>query len=472
LARGNNGSGRGTLGGRGTGRGNALGAREIAYRVLSRVEGRGAFAEKVLDNYLSRHGVLTDSRDRALATELVYGVLRKRGLLDRALGLHLAVPPRRLDKEVARVLRLAAYQVLFLDKIPDRAAVDEAVRLAKRYCARGSDSLVNAVLRALCKGKESPSLQAILARPGRCGEPEWLARLWREELGADLAEALLENITHAPETILRVNTLKVTRHEFVEAMRARGLEIEPLPELSEAVRVRRAADMWAGAAGDLFRMGCYVQQDVASQLITWILDPRPGQKVLDCCAAPGIKTTHIGQRMGATGLLLALDRHAGRLRELVGLCRRMGVSNVVPICAEAATGHALLPIRSCVAFERILADVPCSGLGVLKRAPERKWRAAPDFGALASLQYRILEACAAHLERGGILVYSTCTVAREENERVIERFLSEREDFVLEDAAAFVPPAFRGLVCGRGMFRSWSMPGPWDFFFAARLRKV
>lgn len=472
MARGNNGRGGKAAGGRGTGRGDAPGAREIAYRVLSRVEDRGAFAEKVLDSYLSRPGVLEDSRDRALATELVYGVLRQRGLLDRALELHLAVPVRRLDKEVARVLRLAVYQTLFLEKIPDRAAVDEAVRLAKRHCPRGSDTLVNAVLRALCKDKRSASLQTILGRPGRCGEPEWLARLWSEELGADVAEALLENITRKPETILRVNTLKVTQQELVEAMRARGLEAEPLPELSEAVRVKRAADMWARAAGDLFRSGWYVQQDVASQLITWILDPRPGQKVLDCCAAPGVKTTHIGQRMGATGLLLALDRHAGRLRELVGLCRRMGVSNVVPICAEAAAGHAALPIRTCVSFDRILADVPCSGLGVLKRAPERKWRAAPDFSALASLQYRILEACAAHLERGGILVYSTCTVAREENDFVIERFLSGRDDFVLEDAAAFLPSAFKGLVCGRGMFRSWNTLGPWDFFFAARLRRV
>jgi len=441
------------------------GARQIAYEVLRAVEDRDAFADRALDAALEKNAPLHD-RDRALATELVYGTLRQRGLLDHVIGYHATLPVKQMDPEVLRILRLGAYQILFLDRIPDHASVSQSVELAKRYCPYKSPSFLNAVLRALCRNKNSPQAHSILQRPEQ-GQPRWLAELWSNELGNDLAQSLFRQIQLPPETILRVNLLRTSQEQLVHDMETEGYGLEQSSELSGALRVTQGGDVRRSKA---HRMGACLQQDGASQLVTWILNPCPGHKVLDCCAAPGIKTSHIVEKMNDKGLVVAMDRHSARLADLAALCERMGATIVRPLCADAAveTGIPLKGIR----FDRILADVPCSGLGILRRAPERKWRKAPDFRELSSLQHRILDSASRLLSSGGILVYSTCTVVRQENDAVIERFLSRRKDFVLEDASQGLPDAFRDLVCEKGMFRSWLRPHAFDFFFAARLRRL
>ncbi len=445
------------------------GAREAAYEILTAIEERAAFAEAALDRYLEL-GKCTDVRDRALATELVYGILRRRGVLDQVLQQYSTKALDQLDKDILRILRLGAYQILFLDKIPDHAAVDESVKLAKRFSAPGAPLFVNAVLRAVCREKTRESIQALVSRAG-FGGPVWLASLWEKELGTERAARCLEHIQRRPATILRINTLKISPTQFIEQMQARAIEVDPLPDMPEAVRIGREGDVRTGMLEDLFAAGLFVQQDTASQLITWILDPQPGERILDCCAAPGIKTTHIGQYMRNFGRIVAVDRNPVRLAELAQLCQKMGVASVQPICGNAANEIGL-PIKESVLFDRILVDVPCSGLGILQRAPERKWRSIPAFCKLATLQYRILACAARHLRRGGVLVYSTCTVVNEENDAVVERFLSEHEEFLMEHPARFLPGSFRDLVDEAGYFRSWLELGPWDFFFAARLRRL
>ena len=213
-----------------------------------------------------------------------------------------------------------------------------------------------------------------------------------------------------------------------------------------------------------------MQQDTASQLIVEILDPRPGERVLDLCAAPGIKTTYIAEKMADQGLLVALDCNLARLRELVRGCRRMGVSIARAVCADASGPRP--PLVDRYAFDRVLVDAPCSGLGILRRNPEKKWRPAPDFATLSSLQARLIRNAAAMVRPGGILVYSTCTVHRQENEAIVQGFTAEYGDFVVEEVAPFLPDGLEDLCSEAGHFCSWARPTCFDLFFAARLRRI
>jgi 16S rRNA (cytosine967-C5)-methyltransferase len=472
--------------------------RGIAFDVLRSVEERDSYADRTMDTLLKSLPDM-DPRDRGLVTELVYGVLRRRGSLDLSLKPHLRRPLERLDPEILRILRLGAYQILFLDRVPDHAAVNESVTLAKRRGRPGAGALVNGCLRSLCRQKQGGSPGAIAPaaepragkqrRPGpvpREGHPDgggaqvlerlldraetdfpdWLADLWTRDLGQEKTRELFRSQRLAPATFLRVNPLRTSTEELVQRFGEQGFDARTVEELPGAVCIREGGDLRRSGA---FREGGCVQQDAASQVIVCLLDPRPGERVLDLCAAPGIKTTQAAERMANQGLIVAVDINRDRLRDLAGLCSRMGVTIARPLCADPGKPDGL-----CLTgppFDRILVDAPCSGLGILRRNPERKWRGAPDFAGLARLQRNMMGRAAGLLREGGVLVYSTCTVNRTENEEVVEAFLSSHSDFGLEHAAAHVPSAFRESLSAEGYFCSWVGPEFSDLFFAARLRK-
>jgi 16S rRNA (cytosine967-C5)-methyltransferase len=475
----------------------------VAFDVLRTVEERDAFADRVLDAALERLPAL-DPRDRGLVTELVYGVLRRRGTLDLCLTPHLRRPLKRLDPEILRILRLGAYQILFLDRVPEHAAVNESVALAKRRGRPGTGALVNGCLRSLCREKaaaETPSPGGPVGEegkkekggegrntPGRTrpprkpdkGEkplrervmggktdfPDWIVSLWERDLGRDKARDQFRRLSRVPNTYLRVNGLKASAEELVARLGEDGVEAGTVEGLPGAVLVGEGGDLRRSRA---FRDGWFVQQDAASQGIVPLLDPQPGERVLDLCAAPGIKTTQAAERMAGRGMIVAVDINRARLRGLVTLCSRMGIAITRPLCADPgrpAGLHLNGPL-----FDRILVDAPCSGLGILRRNPERKWRPAPDFDGLVRLQRNMMDRAARLLRKGGVLVYSTCTVNKMENQGIVETFLAEHTDFVLEDADPFVPAVFRESLSPQGCFCSWLGPDVSDLFFAARLRK-
>jgi len=463
--------------------------RSAAFDVLRAVEERDAYAERALDAALERLH-MPDPRDRGLVTELVYGVLRRRGTLDLCLAPHLRRPPARLDPEILRILRLGAYQILFLDRVPDHAAVNEAVTLAKRRGRPGASALVNGCLRPLCREKEggaggparggrgaaAPPAKGVGGGPGgrladgaRADFPGWLVSVWEEELGREMALELFRRSVQPPDTVLRANPGRATAEALAAALGAEGVAAEPVAGLPGAVRVRDGGDLRRCRA---FRDGEFVQQDAASQAVGMLLDPRPGERVLDLCAAPGIKTSQAAERMENRGVIVAVDFQRARLKDLAALCARTGAAVARPLCADPA-GAPHGPFRPGALFDRVLADVPCSGLGILRRNPERKWRPAPDFDGLARLQRDLLERAAGLVRAGGVLVYSTCTVNRGENEGVVERFLAGHGDFVLEGAGPFLPELFQACVSPPGFFCSWLGPEPAgsDLFFAARLRR-
>jgi len=399
-------------------------ARWEALAVLLRVERDRAFADLALGHALTRAGL--DARDAALTSEIVYGTLRWRRHLDWRLAPHCARPLSALDPWVRALLRLTAYQVLFLDRVPRWAAVDEAVSLARhKGRGRGPADFVNAVLRALTREAAPPALPegAVEALGTRLSFPDWLTARWLGRLGERDAEALMAALNERPPVTVRANALRLSRDDLARRLREVELaETRPTPLAPEGLVVERGAV----AQGATFAEGLCTVQDEASMLIARLLEPRPGELIADVCAAPGTKATHLAELMGDRGRIVALDPQAARLRLLDRACARLGIHVIETHPGPAGT----LAPRWRAQCAGVLVDAPCSNLGVLRRNPEVKWRREPaDLGRSARTQLEILEAAAGMVAPGGRLVYATCSLEPEENAEVVGRFLAARPDW-------------------------------------------
>ena len=451
------------------GRADPAGPRELALQVLQDVDHAGAYAD------LALHAALARSRlapaDRALATELVCGSLRWRGRLDFALVQVLDRGLDSLEPRVANVLRLGAYQILFLDRVPDAVAVSESVRLARAVGLERAAGLVNAALRRLAREREALPLPLLADDPlghlvHALSIPRWIAERWIASYGAEAAAALARaSNAPAPHTV-RTNRRRVQRDALLAELRAR---------FPDAEACRFAPDGISLARGDLaddpaFREGRFTIQDEASQLVVEWLDPQPGERVLDACAAPGAKATAIAERVGEAGLVVALDRHARRLDLLARDTRRLGLENVHALRADASRPLDV-SLGADARFDRILVDAPCSGLGALRRNPDARWRLEPDAPArLAAVQRSILLQVWPLLVPGGVLVYSTCTLAVEENEAVIDALLADAPE--LGPATAPTPASIAPFVGADGFLRTLPHQTDADGFFAARLERT
>jgi 16S rRNA (cytosine967-C5)-methyltransferase len=417
-------------------------ARYEALRVLVRVEEDKAFADLVLEHALDQSPL--DPRDAALCTEIVYGTLRWRRHLDWRLAAHLNRPLAKLDPWVRTLLRLTAYQLFFLDRVPRWAAVDEAVSLARLKARNpGPAEFVNAVLRSLTRAAQPPPLPAspLEALATRLSFPDWIASRWVARYGASEAEALMAAMNERPPVTVRANLLRASREDLARRLRDEELaSTRPTPLAPEGLVVERGVvASWAA-----FREGWCTVQDQASMLIARLLDPRPGELVADTCAAPGTKATHLAELMQNRGKVIAMDPHAGRLKLLTRATTRLGLTIVEPHAGSVAT----LASRFRDRCDRVLVDAPCSNLGVLRRNPDVKWRRAPDdLARLPDKQRSILAAAASLVKRGGRLVYATCSLEPEENELVLRPFLETHPDWqadavtespIAPDASGFV----------------------------------
>jgi len=443
-------------------------ARLVAARVLERVERARAFADLALQGALGRTEL--GARDRAFATELVYGTLRWRGRLDFLLGGLLDRPLDSLDPGVRTLLRLGAYQLLFSDSVPDAAAVDQTVRSARALGAERASGYVNAVLRRLAQRRAALPLPALEADPlahleHALGLPRWIAERWLDAFGAAEAARLAEASNAAPPLTARANRERVTRDALLAELRTRFPEATPCRFAPDGVVLGHGGQPGADPA---FVAGLFTVQDEASQLVVELLAPEPGERVLDACAAPGTKTTAIAERVGPAGLVVALDRSERRLALVGRAARRLGLENVTALARDAT-----LPLAGLAGapFDRVLVDAPCSGLGTLRRNPDARWRVAPeDPPRLAATQAALLRAAAGVLRPGGTLVYSTCTLLHEENEAVVADFLSREPGFRRADAAS-LPAALAPLLDSEGALRTLPHRDGSDGFFAVRLER-
>ena len=435
--------------------------RELALAILDRVERQQAYADALLDARL-REAALPQA-DGALLTRTVYGALRWRGRIDWVLRGLLRDPLDELDPLVRNLLRLGGYELLFLDRVPSYATVNEMVALARKRAGPGKARLVNAVLRQVARRERDawspPASGKDRDVAALVSHPSWLVDLWRGELGAVESRRLMEANNREAPLVLRANGLRIDRDELVRRLGSRGLDARPGAWSPLAVRLRGSASP-AGLAE--FRDGLCQVQGEASQMVGFLVDPKPGMRVLDVCAAPGGKTTHLAELMQDRGQVVACDVSERGLAKLGDNARRLGLG-----CIRARA----LPDDP-AAFERVLVDAPCSGLGSLRSHPEIKWRRTEaDLRRLAALQARILEQAAGRVSPGGVLVYATCTLSRVENEQVVESFVERRPDFAVEDAAACLPAA-AGPMTDRGYLLALPHRHDTDGFFAARLRRL
>jgi 16S rRNA (cytosine967-C5)-methyltransferase len=396
-------------------------ARACAYTVLRHVFERGAYA----DIALRTHAEQLDPRDRALAMRLAYGAVQRRGTLDYLIERLAERAPQRLDASLLAALRLGLYELLYLGGAPDRAVVDDAVELAKS-AGRGH-GLVNAVLRRATR--EGPALLAELddETPERAAvmhsHPLWIARLWWEELGACEARALLAFDNEPAELALRANTLLTDAAALAAELPVAAHHDAELPE---ALVLDGPLDVHASP---LWRAGAFLAQSRAAMLPARALAPEQGERVLDLCAAPGGKSTHLAALMGGRGEVVAVERNRRRAAELQRTVRRLRAD-----CVRVVLGDAAEPLSGETPFDRVLVDPPCSGLGTLQARADLRWRVTPErIAELTEVQAAILAAGAVVLRPGGVLVYSTCTISPSENERQISAFLESNPGFTLDD---------------------------------------
>jgi len=456
-------------------------ARQTALSVLNQLEQGRQTLDRLWEERL---GVGSDSpkmakRDTALLYVLVYGVLRWRSRLDQIISHFSNTPFRKIRPRVLNVLRLALFQIIFLDRIPVSAAVNCAVNQVKRSKAAWIGRYVNGVLRAAATGYSQTPFPDYRKNPVdalavRKSFPQWLIKRWLKRLGLKETAAMCDMINTIPPIMVRSNPLLTTREKLMQALQDEAREIRPTPYSTHGVSLehprRSIAEMKA------FKSGWFQVQDEAAQLVTLFLNPQPGETVLDACAGLGGKTGHIAALMQNRGAILAADYNKTKLRKLKDEMARLQISIV--------TGHfhdleqpwkTAATHRSKIKFDRILLDAPCSGLGVLRRNPDAKWRAKPDWKHYLNRQLRFLEHVAHALKPAGVLVYTVCSMETEENEAVVDKFLKRHPEFYCEKKPAGLTTGLtdsvRNLVDENGYLRTFPHHHNMDGFFAVRLMK-
>ena len=435
-------------------------AREAAMLTLAACERQGAWSDGYLKRTLREQGL--DRRDAALASRLGYGVLQNKLLLDWHLARFCNSKLTSLDVKVLCNLRVAVYQLLFSDKIPPSAAVNEAVELTKKHCRNPrAAGMVNGILRAMLREEKRPE-------PNKCDKvkylslkyshPAWLVEKFSAALGWKGAEALLAEDNRQPPTVAQLNPLRVSPAELTETLHGDGVEVQLHPWLSGCLLLRGTGDLERLTA---FQQGDFYIQDAASRLAVKIAGITPGSRVLDCCAAPGGKSFAAAIDMENRGELVSCDIHPHKMELIEAGRDRLGLSIIVPKLQSAA--------EFCEdwsdAFDAVITDVPCSGLGIIRKKPDIRYKDPEALKELPKIQRTILDNCSRYVRPGGVLLYSTCTLLHRENEDVVQSFLAERDDFALEP---FQLPQFGEQP---GWFTFWPHIHGTDGFFVAKLRR-
>ncbi|MBD3184239.1 16S rRNA (cytosine(967)-C(5))-methyltransferase RsmB [Candidatus Poribacteria bacterium] len=452
--------------------------RELALLLMLDLKAKGGRARNILNRIIRNENL--NELDTSLLTEIVYGAIRWRGTLDWFIDQY--VNKRRLRKirrskarnvaSIIEILRIGIYQMLFLDSIPHHAAVNESVELAKIYGYDGSHGLVNAVLRRISREIDNLKYPPIDTYPVnhisvKYSHPKWLVKRWVNRYGTDEAIKICSANNRRPPIYMRVNMLRTTRDQLIQFLKDDGVDAVPDPNLSEAVEIlslkKRVSDLSA------FKEGWFQIQDKSFMLVSHILNPKPGEKVIDVCAAPGGKTTHMAELMKNQGDITAFDNDRERFPLIKESIDRLGINIVKTIEADARDLDKHL---SGMQIDRCLVDVPCSGLGVLRRRVETRWRISPEYlGMFPPLQYEILSSAAGYIKSGGKVLYCTCTTEPEENQNVVERFLNSHPDFVLDIPDEISAIGFSDMLTQEGYIQALPHHHNMDGFFAARMIK-
>jgi 16S rRNA (cytosine967-C5)-methyltransferase len=438
----------------------------LAFQILLQLERNVSHPDRLIRTTLERHSVMAP-RDRALLTELVYGTLRWQGRLDWHIDQLSAVKPQKIAQPVRILLRLALYQLLILERIPEHAAVNETVKIARATQPSYLSGFINAILREAIRRKnqwewpdpkENPEEHLAVTT----SHPRWFVRRLIAPMGFDETRELCTANNSVAPMVLRVNALKASPSEALERLREKGIDATLSPYLPEALHVTGLRQDVTHT--ELYENGAIQIQDEASQLIARITAPKPGERVLDLCAGFGGKSTHLAILMENQGEIVSVDEAAWKLEDLRWNTLRQGVGIIRTVAADVRE----LLSEQLGSFDRVLLDAPCSGFGVLRRNPDIKWRRHPkDPYRFSQIQEALLRHSAGFVKKGGALVYATCTIFREENEEVVERFSASHPQWTVDPVEPLLPGSCRGMTSGP-FFRSWTHRHGIDGFFAAR----
>ena len=441
--------------------------REIALDILTAVQKNKAYSNLSLNHAIK--GSELSAKDIGLLTELVYGTIQRDMTLDYYVSPFIK-NPKKIQPWVLSLLKMTVFQMQFLDRVPERAAVHEAVEIAKKRGHRGVASLVNGVLRTI--GREGVPQTSEIKDPLErisisTSHPLWLVKLWASQFGIEKTEQMCMENLNAPVQTSRVNLLKTSREEVLELLSDEGYMVEPSTLNEDGIRCLRGNI----ALSNAYKNGLISIQDESSMLVAHAVSPSDEDMVLDSCAAPGGKTTHMGERMANHGRIIALDLHAHKTKLIEEQAMRLGLSNIETRQMDARK------IRECFepqTFDKILVDAPCSGLGVLKRKPDAKYtKTEADLHSLSAIQLNILEKVSSLVKTGGTITYSTCTVGKEENEAIIDAFLEQNKDFERDlSLVDRLPEAVKPYVNGNSVQILPQYFGSDGFFIASIRRKA
>jgi 16S rRNA (cytosine967-C5)-methyltransferase len=440
--------------------------RSIAMDMLVAIEKNQSYSNLLLNTTIEKHEL--SAKDVGLLTELTYVTLQRRMALDYYLEPFVK-DNKKLANWVHHLLRLTLYQMVYLDRIPDRAAIYEAVEIAKIRGHKGIASLVNGVLRSIQR-EGLPSMEKVSDPNKRLSletsHPEWLITRWVNQFGYEKTKEMCEINLTAPLQTARVNTTKISRDECVAILEEDGYHIEKSPFIPEAIR-----SLKGNLASTIsFKYGMFTIQDESSMLAAYALGAEQNEFILDACAAPGGKSTHIAEKMNNTGEVISVDLHQHKVRLINDNAKRLGLENIKTSISDSRHLQEKFKTES---FDRILLDAPCSGFGVMRRKPDMKYtKTEKDIERLSTIQQDLLMSVSPLLKKGGILVYSTCTVDKEENENTVKTFLDKHPDF--EGDLTFrnrMPEAIQPLISGFDL-QIFPQDLGSDGFYIAVLRKV
>ncbi|NMB33849.1 MAG: 16S rRNA (cytosine(967)-C(5))-methyltransferase RsmB [Clostridium sp.] len=443
--------------------------RKTALEILYDIDKKGAYSNISLNRILSTRE-LRDI-DRAFITDIVYGTLNKRLTIDYLIEQYSRIKIKRLSPWVLNILRMGIYQLVFMDKVPASAACNESVKLAKKFGHSASSRYVNAVLRNIARNI------ADLPYPTKEGDitkylsimhsyPEWMVQRWLKRFGEKFTEEFLKAGNEVPPFTIRVNTLKVSKGDLAVLLADNGFRVKDGNYINEALIIENPT-----AIKDIngFSKGYFQVQDESSMLVSRVLDPKPGQLVIDVCGAPGGKSTHIAQLMNNEGLVVSRDIYEHKTELIDKACSRLGINIIKTEIFDAAISDEALTGKA----DRVLVDAPCTGFGIIRRKPDIKWtRKSDDKEKLAGIQNKILYAASKYVRNGGVLVYSTCTVEPEENEGIVKKFIHNNEDFHLEDVSSYISEGFKNYNPDSGCMQLYpNVHGTDGFFIAKMVRK-
>ena len=441
--------------------------RQIAFLALREVHRRGAFADVALDRTF-RNSQLTDL-DRRLVTELVYGSVRRMRAIDFIIDKLATKKSSQQPPELRTILHLGLYQLQYLNNIPPSAAVNTTVQLAKENGFSGLSSFVNGLLRQYIRLTDQElnpltvtSYKSTVQRLGILHSfPDWIVEMWIEQLGETETEQLCQWFNQSPTIDLRINPLKSTIAEIETAFKSQNISVSRIPHLPQALRLNGSSGAIQNLPG--YSEGWWTIQDSSAQLVTHLLDPQPGETIIDVCAAPGGKTTHIAELIQDTGTIYACDKTENRLKRLKENADRLQIKSI-----QIHTGDSRQFPEFIDLADRVLLDAPCSGLGTLHRRADARWHHTPEnIQAQSQLQSELLANAATFVKSGGVLVYATCTIHPLENEAVIRSFLANNPHWQIEPPTIDLPvqPSPEGWV------KVWPHRNQMDGFFMVRLKR-